>query len=183
MLLGAAPPALLAGVAAPAAGPLGLAPFVRPWLAGSRYVVAATEAWMCGKPCGAASSPMPSIVMKRPDTDTCRLRTTRKCSSRPTKSDRWKKLPVKVNANGIVGKPAAPTDAPGGSVAVVACVAAADPVAAGGAGAGADVPEPWPTFSERKSTLVALAACWTWTISEATLSSPGTAAPSRATVA
>ena len=36
-----------------------------------------------------------------------------------------KKLPLKTNENGIVGKPAEPTAAPGGSVAAAACVAGA----------------------------------------------------------
>ena len=34
-------------------------------------------------------------------------------SRRPKKSDRWKKLPWKVNVNGSIGKPAGPTVAPG----------------------------------------------------------------------
>ena len=36
-----------------------------------------------------------------------------------------KKVPLKTNENGIVGKPAEPTVAPGGSVAAAACVAGA----------------------------------------------------------
>src|SRR5215218_9295114 len=63
--------------------------------------------------------------MKRPCTRSRWLRTTRKRSSRPMNSDMRKKSPVKVKLKGIVGKPAAPTAAPGGSVAVVACVAGA----------------------------------------------------------
>src|SRR5947199_4487848 len=46
-------------------------------------------------------------------------------SSRAKKVERRKKLPWNVKVNGMVGNPAGPTTAPGGSVAVEAWLAAA----------------------------------------------------------
>src|SRR4051812_35158597 len=52
-----------------------------------------------------------------------------------------KKVPLKTNEKGMVGKPAEPTVAPGGSVAAAAWVAGAGDAAAGAAAAGvADEP-------------------------------------------
>src|SRR5436309_2439319 len=70
-------------------------------------------------------------------------------SSRAKKAERRKKLPSKVNENGIVGKPAGPTTAPGGSVAVAACAAAAGwPVEAVDPEAPLPPPEPFDPFED-----------------------------------
>ncbi len=80
----------------------------------------------------------------------------------------WKNDPSKVNENGMVGKPAGPTLAPGGRVAVALCVAGAEVLAvaleAPGA-VGATAVEPaaplWLSFTARKSTWAARAAAST----------------------
>ena len=52
-----------------------------------------------------------------------------------------KKVPLKTKAKGMVGKPAEPTVAPGGSVAAAAWVAGAGCVVAGAAGVADEPPE------------------------------------------
>src|SRR4051812_12542946 len=85
----------------------------------------------------------------------------------------WKKLPLKLNVNGIVEKPAVPTvEAPGGGF-----VAVVGPAAGPVVGAPAAL-----MLIVRKSTPARLAAALTWTSSERTSSSAGTALPSRATI-
>src|SRR5579884_1613798 len=71
---------------------------------------------MFGKPFGPGARLIESRVISRPLTAMLLLLATTKRSSRPKKSDRWKKLPVKVKLNGSIGKPAGPTLTPGGSV-------------------------------------------------------------------
>src|ERR671931_485335 len=75
----------------------------------SRYAVALMSAFTAGNPPGPAVKANPSMLSRRPLTST-RLPSTR--------TNRWtslrncsmsKKLPLKTNANGIVGKPAEPT--------------------------------------------------------------------------
>src|SRR5438270_5960470 len=68
---------------------------------------------------------MPLRVISRPLTDSRLPTCTNRCS-RPKKSARWKKFPWKVKVNGSTGKPAGPTVAPGGSVALDACEAWAE---------------------------------------------------------
>ena len=98
-------------------------------------------------------------LISRPLTDTPLFVATTKCSSRLKKFDRWKKLPLKVNVNGSIGKPAGPTVAPGGSAAVRGLRAPARSVAGrrvasrGRRGQAA---------GPRKSTRVPLAAPWSW---------------------
>ncbi len=58
---------------------------------------------------------IPLIVMSRPLTSNVLPRLVTKFCSRLKKSERWKKLPVTLNVNCSVGRPAAPTAAPGGS--------------------------------------------------------------------
>src|SRR3954471_24803777 len=70
---------------------------------------------------------MPSIVSSRPLT-LRRLGSARmNRSSLRKKSERRKKSPSKVNENGMVGNPAGPTVAPGGSAAAAAWLAGALP--------------------------------------------------------
>src|SRR4051794_15078595 len=76
--------------------------------------------------------PWPAAVRARPSMGSSRPRTLRRprddwiwLSNREKNEERRKKLPSNVNENGMVGKPAGPTTAPGGSVAGAACVAAA----------------------------------------------------------
>src|SRR6188472_3610729 len=78
-----------------------------------------------GKPSGPPTSEKPSMLSRRPRTSTrSPLTCTKRCTS-PKKRSMSKKEPLKTNENGIVGKPAEPTVAPGGSVAAAACVAGA----------------------------------------------------------
>src|ERR1700733_5460679 len=84
----------------PAAGLDGVAPLVRPSLAGTRYVVAEIVAVIWGKPWGLAPKLIPLRVMRRPLTETRLLVATTKRSSRPKKLARWKKLPWKLNVKG-----------------------------------------------------------------------------------
>src|SRR2546423_14064626 len=78
---------------------------------------------MCGKPWLPAVRARPSTVSSRPCTLRPRWEARMRPSSREKNEESRKKLPSNVNENGIVGKPAGPTPAPGGSVAVAACVA------------------------------------------------------------
>jgi hypothetical protein len=79
-------------------------------------------------------------------------------------------VPWNVNAKGIVGKPAAPTLAPGGSVAAAACVAAAGvaelaAVAVADEPAGAEFADEFaavPSSNVRMSTLEPRAADCSW---------------------
>ena len=101
-------------------------------------------------------------------------------SSRAKNVPSRKKLPSKVKENGIVGKPAGPTTAPGGSVAVAAWLAAAGvapeaaepldalepldplaPLAGAGVAAAAPLAEFW-SLMVRKSTPVAWAVLESW---------------------
>ena len=100
------------------------------------------------------------------------MRTATKRSRRSKNSPSSKKLPLNPNENGIVEKPAVPTvDAPGGGVGPVAG-------AAPGPAAGAPCAL---MLIVRKSTSGLSATAFSWTISERTSSSAGTALPSRAT--
>ena len=86
---------------------------------------------MLGKPEVPAESEKASMLSRRPLTS---MRLPSKRTNRWTSSRNFsmsKKLPVNWNTNGMVGKPAEPTVAPGGSVAAAACVAGADAPAAG----------------------------------------------------
>src|SRR5437764_11434643 len=80
---------------------------------------------MWGKPWAPEVSASPSTVSRRPLT----LRLPRlewiRFSSRAKNVPSRKKLPSNVKENGIVGNPAGPTTAPGGSVTVAAWLAAA----------------------------------------------------------
>jgi hypothetical protein len=188
---GAADPPLEPGVdVLVPAGPDGVAPPSRPVPAGAMYVVAETVAVICGKPVDAAPSEIELMLKSRPLTVISPLRATTKRSSRLKKSDRWKKLPVKLKVNCSVGKPADPIEAPGGSapadtvlpVEELAGVELEEP-------AGVELEEPEeleeveeleeleevevvgagvapPPFADicrvRKSTLAALAAAWIW---------------------
>jgi hypothetical protein len=161
------------------AGPSGLAPASRPLPAGAMYVVAETFAEICGNPFGPAPSEIPLMVSRRPLTVIVPLLATTKRSSRLKKSDMWKKLPVKLKLNCSVGKPAGPTEAPGGSTAAAAAAALAaleeldeftalptdevDGVVDGvGVGAGDPLELPGVICRLRKSTFAALAAVWIW---------------------
>src|SRR5437660_326529 len=120
---------------APELGADAVAPLVRPCEAGIRYVVAETEAVICGKPWGAGAKLNALRVINRPLTDSVlSVATTNRCS-RSKKLARWKKLPWNVNVKGSTGKPAGPSAAPGGSVAIAeddtAALAAAAPEALG----------------------------------------------------
>src|SRR5947209_19407767 len=94
-----------------------------------RYAVAEIVAEICGKPSGPAPRLMALNDSSRPPTVTLLFLTMTKCWTRPRKLERWKKLPRKLNVNDSIGKPAGPTAAPGGSVAVTACAVAAVAVA------------------------------------------------------
>src|ERR671939_188926 len=82
-------------------------------------------AFTLGNPPGPASRSKPSRLSRRPLTSMRSPWTVTKCWTSSKKRSMSKKLPLKTNANGMVGKPAEPTVAPGGSVAVAACVAGA----------------------------------------------------------
>src|SRR4051812_50067628 len=87
---------------------------------------------MAGKPESAGLSETPSTVSRRPPTRTVRPPARTKRSTRRRKSAMWKKEPRKVSVKGIVGKPAGPTEAPGGRAAA----AVAEGSAGGGVGEG-----------------------------------------------
>src|SRR5581483_1009429 len=139
----------------PEAGPEGDAPADRPWEAGIRYVVAAIDALICGKPFGPAPRLIAFRVMSRPLTATPLLLAITKRSTRPRKSARWKKFPWKVKVNGSTGNPAGPTEAPGGSAALAACVAAVGVV-------GTALALPGVSVRSRKSTCDLSAAACSW---------------------
>src|SRR3954454_17951892 len=110
---------------------------------------------------------------RRPVTSSPPLRTATNLSILLKNLPSWKKLPLKLNENGIVEKPEVPiVEAPGGGVA-------SDAGAADGPVLGA--PEAL-MLIVRKSTPARFAAALTWTSSERTSSSAGTALPSRATI-
>src|SRR3954465_11654963 len=106
-----------------------------------RYAVATTLALTFGKPPGPATRAKPSMLSSRPSASTCLPSTRTKRWTSPKKRSMSKKVPLKTNEKGMVGKPAEPTVAPGGSVAAAACVAGAGDAAAGAEAAGvADEP-------------------------------------------
>ena len=91
--------------------------------AGRRWRAASRS--RAGKPDGAASREKPSMPAgARGRSPTCRRRVMKRLTSRSMCS-MSKNEPSKMNVNGIVGKPAAPTVAPGGSAAAASWVAGA----------------------------------------------------------
>ena len=90
--------------------------------------MADTDATICGNPAGPGARLIASRLRSRPLTDSRRLLATTKCSRRPKKLERWKKLPWKVKVKGSIGKPDGPTPAPGGSVAAGAAAPEGDGV-------------------------------------------------------
>ena len=112
---------------------------------------------------------------RRPVTSRPLFRTATKRSRRLKNLPSSKKLPLKLNENGIVEKPAVPTVvAPGGGVRRRA------PARRGGGRRRERACAL--TLIVRKSTLLRSAAELICTISERTSSSAGTALPSRATI-
>src|SRR5215217_548551 len=165
---------------------------------------------MFGKPVASGASAMVSSTIRRPVTSRRFWLTATKRSRRWKNAPRLKNEPLKENWKGSCENPAVPTGVEPGTVTGGATAAGAgveppfaveegedepdaslapdEPDAAGagadaaGAGAGAGAaPAPPPTWIVRKSTLLLAAAALSWTISDRTSSSAGTALPSRAT--
>src|SRR5215212_861919 len=157
------------------AGAVGDAPAVRPCVEGRRYEAAPICASSLPRsPSSGVIAMLPSRS-RRPVTSMSSFCTVTKCSSRWKKSDSVKKLPLKANVKGIAEKPALPTGtAPGaGASAPVSPVVVLLP--------SVEAP-PVPTLSDRKLTFDRFAVASSWTSSERTSSSAGTALPSRAIV-
>src|SRR5579864_3088280 len=72
-------------------------------------------ALICGKPFPPGARLIALRVIRRPLMSSWSLRLTTKFSRRLKKLARWKKLPLSVKVKFSVGRPAAPTPAPGGS--------------------------------------------------------------------
>ena len=123
--------------------------------------VAETVACIRGK-ASAEDSEIASTVRRRPLTSRVLRLATMNRWSRSKKVDRWKKFPSKVKLNGMVGNPAGPTDAPGGSVAVAAWVAGAPGVVVAATGGAPAVEAVAVSLTARKSTSVRLDAFSSW---------------------
>src|SRR5215213_4058114 len=157
---------------------------------------------MFGKPVASGASAMVSSTIRRPVTSRRFWLTATKRSRRWKNAPRLKNEPLKENWKGSCENPAVPTGVEPGTVTGGATAAGAgveplfaveepeeslepdeaESAAAAGAGAGAAAaPAPPPTWIVRKSTLLLAAAALSWTISDRTSSSAGTALPSRAT--
>src|SRR3954471_10908990 len=122
---------------------------------------------MSGKPLGLAFSPTPSTVSRRPLTEMLWPLTVVRPFSARRNFCMFLNEPLKSNEKGIVGKPAGPTPAPGGSalLTVLAEPAAVLPVAdatAAAAPVGAGPAEPGVSLIARKSMWLALAVDSSW---------------------
>ena len=106
-----------------------------------RYAVATMLALTFGKPPGPATRLKPSTLSRRPSASTSLPLTRTKRWTSPKKRSMSKNVPLKTKEKGIVGKPAEPTVAPGGSVAAAAWVAGAGGVDAEAAGVADEPPD------------------------------------------